>query len=142
MMFSRNKISFQSRKTFTKLRFLTLIALTSASFFITSCGSLNPLESRLNPFGKKDVLAPGAPLNATEYVCDGNNRFYVRMLNNNADAWLIYPDHEVNLTQSTIEKTVYTSGAIRLNLAGEATTLNDGEKIAYTACKPTTKKTK
>jgi len=125
-----------------KLSDFLLVARTRAWLINTLLLSVLGLSacSSLNPFGDKEVVAQGAPANSTEYVCEGNKRFYVRMLNNNADAWLIYPDHEVNLSQSATEKSVYSSGAIRLNLAGEATTLNDGEKIAYTACKPTAKK--
>lgn len=129
------------------MKFSNLLFFVQGHSILTTALLLSALGlsacSSLNPFSDKEIpAAQGAPVNATEYVCEGNKRFYVRMLNNNADAWLIYPDHEVNLTQSETEKTVYTSGAIRLNLAGEATTLNDGDKIAYTACKPTPKKTK
>lgn len=128
------------------MKLSNVLSLVQSRALLTSVLLLGILHlsacSSLNPFSSKEVVAQGAPVNATEYVCEGNKRFYVRMLNNNADAWLIYPDHEVNLSQSATEKSVYSSGAIRLNLAGEATTLNDGEKIAYTACKPTAKKTK
>ena len=80
------------------------------------------------------------PQNATAYVCEGNKRFHVRMLNNGNEAWLIYPDHEVSLTKSSGGGNRYTSGLITLVINGDETTLNDDEKIAYTACKPQVKK--
>ncbi|HYN54831.1 MAG TPA: hypothetical protein VES38_09010 [Methylotenera sp.] len=92
-----------------------------------------------NPFGSGNVEQSRIPANATGYLCEGNKQFYVRMLSN-GDAWLIYPDHEVNLTKSSDNNNRFTSGAITLLINGAETTLNDGEKIAYTACKPQVKK--
>lgn len=114
-------------------RFFTIMGIAIGTLLLSACSSLNP-------FASKEVVEQGKPANATEYVCEGNKRFYVRMLNNGADAWLIYPDHEVNLSKSATDANVYTSGAITLTLNNEASALNDGEKIAYTACKPVAKK--
>lgn len=113
--------------------FVALAIFTS----LTACSSL----PNLNPFTKTDIEHPLAPKNATEYVCDNNKHFYVRMLNNGNDAWLIYPDHEVNLPKAGSENR-YTSGLITLVINGAETTLNDGEKIAYTNCKPQQKNNK
>lgn len=112
--------------------FLALVLLV----LLPSCSSIN----FLNPFGTDSKEQSRTPPNATEYICDGNKRFYVRMLNNGNDAWLIYPDHEVNLTQSSDASNRFTSGVIALVINGAETTLNDGEKIAYSACKPSVKK--
>jgi hypothetical protein len=60
------------------------------------------------------------------------------MLNNGNEAWLIYPTHEVALTKEKAGN-IYTSGAISLAINGDQSTLNDGDKIAYTACKPQSK---
>ena len=117
------------------LKTIAYLSAMLAVLLISGCGNIGIK----NPFGGKKVAATG-PANATEYVCDGNKHFYVRMLNNGNDAWLIYPDHEVNLTKSATSATRYSSGAISLELNGDTTTLNDGDKIAYTACKPQVKK--
>ncbi len=109
--------------------------VTASLLTLTSCSSIgisNPFRS-----GTHEQLR--TPQNATAYVCDGNKQFYVRMLNNGKDAWLIYPDHEVDLTQSS-DSNRFVSGAISLVINGDATTLNDGEKIAYVACKAQLKK--
>ena len=62
------------------------------------------------------------------------------MLNNGNDAWLIYPDHEVNLAKAADSSNRFVSGVITLTINNAETTLNDGEKIAYTGCKPQVKK--
>ncbi len=111
-----------------RVKFLLLIL--SLAMLLPACSSVG----LSNPFGSSAKSGIGAPENATAYVCDGNKRFYVRMLNNGNDAWLIYPDHEVNLSKSS-DSNRYTSGVISLVINADATTLNDGEKIAYTACK-------
>lgn len=112
------------------IKVLLLTAISASSLVACSSFSLS------NPFGTQSKEISTAPVNATEYVCEGNKRFYVRMLNNGNDAWLIYPDHEVNLSKNG---SAYASGSINLNINGDATTLNDGEKIAYTGCKAQTK---
>ena len=65
-----------------------------------------------NPFSSDTKVLGNAPVNATGYLGEGNKRFYVRMLNNGNDAWLIYPDHEVNLNKTSDGR--YTSGVITL----------------------------
>lgn len=98
---------------------------------LTACGSLG----KYNIFGSQSQERSRTPADAVQYVCDGKQQFYVRMLNNGNDAWLIYPDHEVNLPRTGGDNR-YASGAITLVLSGDQTTLNDGDKIAYTNCKP------
>ena len=114
-----------------KLSLLTICMLA----FLSACSSI-----KLNPFGSGTKERSAAPENATAYVCDGNKQFYIRLLNNGNDAWLIYPDHEVNLSKSADNNNRYTSGVITLLINGDQTTLDDGEKIAYVACKPQLKK--
>lgn len=116
------------------LKHLVLAAFLSA--LLAACSSIG----LSNPFGSKNKERSLVPVNSTEYICEADKHFYVRMLNKDADAWLIYPDHEVNLAKSADSKTRYTSGIITLELNGENTTLNDGDKIAYVGCKPQIKK--
>jgi len=93
-----------------------------------------------NPFSTGVKEQSRTPQNAIAYECDEGKQFYVRMQNKGNDAWLIYPDHEVNLTKSTDNSNRFTSGVITLLINGDSTTLNDGEKVAYTGCKPQVKK--
>jgi len=111
------------------------LLLTTLAIMLTACSSIN-----LNPFSTGSKESSRTPHDAVTYVCDGNKQFHVRMLNNGNDAWLIYPHHEVSLPKSSGGAGRYSSGAITLVINGAETTLNDGEKIAYTACKAQTKK--
>ncbi len=112
--------------------FITKTAFTiSILVLLTSCSYIG----LSNPFSSGNKELSRTPENATAYECEGSKHFYVRMQNNGADAWLIYPDHEVNLTKSSDSSNKFTSGVITLIINGPETTLNDGEKIAYTACK-------
>lgn len=120
-----NQLSFTAKTVLT----LSTVAL------LTSCSSI----SFSNPFGSSNKELSGTPEHAIAYECEGNKHFYVRMQNNGNDAWLIYPDHEVNLTKASDDNNKFTSGVIVLFINGAETTLNDGEKIAYTACKPQAK---
>jgi membrane-bound inhibitor of C-type lysozyme len=109
-------------------RLFSIIFLTGSLTLISACSSV-----KLNPFSSDSAEQSRDPQNAVEYVCEAKKRFFVRMLNNGNDAWLIYPDHEVNLPKTGDNR--YSSGVITLLINGAATTLNDGEKIAYTNCK-------
>jgi membrane-bound inhibitor of C-type lysozyme len=114
--------------------FKTAFIAISTMSLLASCSSIN-----LNPFNSSKNEGASGPQNAITYVCEGNKQFYVRMLNNSNEAWLIYPTHEVALTKEKAGNT-YTSGAITLALNGDQSTLNDGDKIAYTGCKSLVKK--
>lgn len=114
--------------------YFKFICTLSLAFMLTACGSIS-----LNPFSSGNKEVSRVPADAIAYVCEGNKQFYVRMLNQGNEAWLIYTSHEVLLTKEKASNR-YTSGAIALVMNGDETTLNDGEKIAYTACKAQTKK--
>lgn len=108
-----------------------IIALASITLFVSACSIVKPFHV----FKTESKERSKNPENATEYICENNQHFFVRMLNKGADAWLIFPDHEVNLAQSSTDKNRYVSGAITLVLNGEQTTLTDGDVLSYTGCK-------
>jgi membrane-bound inhibitor of C-type lysozyme len=108
-----------------------IITIIVAALSLSACSMFKPFKI----FNTETQERSRNPENATEYVCENNKHFFVRMLNKGSDAWLIFPDHEVNLAQSTTEKNRYVSGAITLVLNGEQTTLTDGDVLAYTGCK-------
>lgn len=93
-------------------------------------------EVKIWPFdGSKAAPRSRALANATEYQCDGNKRFYVRMADNGNTAWLIYPDREVSLAKtSAASGTRYSSSVAVLELNGSEATLKDGA-TSYTGCK-------
>lgn len=115
-------------------KFNQFIVLAGLLVVLPSCSTYS-----LNPFSSGAKEQSRGPQGAVAYACEGNHQFYVRMLNNGNDAWLIYPDHEVNLTKSADNKNLYTSGIISLSINSNETTLNDGEKIAYVGCQPQVK---
>ena len=112
-----------------------LIIVASLIAMQLSCSSFS-----FNPFSTGGQEQSRTPRNAIAYECDEGKQFYVHIQNNGNDAWLIYPDHEVNLTKSTDNSNRFTSGIITLLINGDATTLNDGEKISYAGCKQQVKK--
>ncbi|MDP1766816.1 MAG: hypothetical protein Q8K83_07955 [Methylotenera sp.] len=114
---------------------LKQLLMAAGLMALASCSTIN-----LNPFSSNTKEQSRTPQNAIAYMCDGNKQFYVQMLNNGNDVWLIYPNHEVNLTKSADNKNRFTSGVITLLMNGDESTLDDGEKIAYTGCKPQIKK--
>ncbi len=111
-------------------KLISTVSAVGLIMLATSCSKIG----LSNPFGAGEKNSASPYANATHYVCADKKQFYVRMLNNNAQAWLIYPDHEVALSQHATDKNRYTSGAISLVINGSQTTLNDGEKLAYSAC--------
>ena len=114
-------------------KFAKSLICVSSLALVSSCSTVKIP----NPFSSSTKSLGNIPVDATAYVCEGNKHFYVRMLHNGRDAWLIYPDHEVNLNKTSDGH--YTSGVITLIINGGESSLDDGEKIAYKMCKSQTK---
>lgn len=113
--------------------------LYSAMGFVTvllsACGGID----KYNPFSESKPTPVYRPENATEYQCDKNKRFYVRMQDKGNAVWLIYPNREVNLDKVTGgADTRYSNGIAVLDINGTDATLTDGPDIAYTGCKTAT----
>jgi membrane-bound inhibitor of C-type lysozyme len=118
----------------SRLFHAALSASACLSLLLTGCGGVS-----LNPFGKdSDQVQSRTPANSTEYQCNGNKRFYVRLLDNGNTAWLIYPDREVSLAKtSSPSGTRYSNGVAMLNINNGEAILTDGPAISYTGCKAT-----
>jgi len=113
-----------------RLLLLTLMAGLSA------CSSVKDLTNvNLWPFGSNaDAPRVYLPANSVPYMCEGNKKFFVRMLDKGASAWLILPDREVLLTQSGTSK-VYSNGISKLDLTTDDVSLDVNETNKYVACK-------
>lgn len=103
----------------------------SLLFLLVGCGSLG----LSNPFDGSSRERSTAPENAMHYLCEHNKHFYVRMLNNGQDVWLIYPDHELDLPKMASGDKRYSNGKAILDLSGLEATLTDGDAINYQGCK-------
>lgn len=112
-----------------------------AAMLVAGCGGMDSVR-KVWPFDG-DSSGGGqvhGPANATQYLCDGSKNFYLRMLDNGATAWVIYPNREVGLNRTGNTGTRYTNGVATLDLAAPAAKLTDGPEINFTGCKPATTK--
>jgi len=104
-----------------------------ACLLAAGCGDIN--VKKYLPFGDDSTIQerPRTPANASEYLCAGNKRFFVRNLEGGA-VWLILPERELRLDRIG-DSARYSKGNTVLELnAGEAT-LSDGAST-LTGCKP------
>lgn len=87
------------------------------------------------PFGEKESTELSRkPANATEYVCQGGKRFYVRSLDAGA-VWLIAPDREIRLEKlAGAEGLRYGAGRVVLEISGPDAMLTD-PPTAFAGCK-------
>ena len=116
-------------KSATRYQLLAALGLLSACSSVKELGNVS-----LWPFGSgADKPRVYQPANSTPYLCEGNKKFFVRMLDNGASAWLILPEREVLLAQGGTSK-VYTNGITKLDLSNEAVTLDVNESAKYVAC--------
>lgn len=99
---------------------------------VAACSSVD----KYNPFTEEKPAEAYKPSNATEYLCEGNKRFFVRMLDKENAVWLIYPEREVRL-EKPAEATAsrYTNSVAVLEINGTEAALSDGPNINYTQCK-------
>ena len=106
----------------------------SLSLLLSACGGIN-----LWPFGGEQVRErPRTPTNAVEYQCSGSKRFYLRLIENGAAAWVFFPEREVRLDKSAAAAASgqrYSNGIAVLTLNGNEATLDDGPASAFAGCK-------
>lgn len=112
-----------------------------ACMLLAGCSTVKDLTNvdlsnmKVWPFGgSADAPRVYLPANSVPYMCEGNKKFFVRMLDKGASAWLILPDREVLLAQSGTSK-VYSNGISKLDLSSEAVILDVNETTHYVACK-------
>ena len=109
-----------------------LLAMVS---ILPACSNVKDLTNvNLWPFGKGEPSRVYQPANSTPYMCEGNKKFFVRLLDKGASAWLIMPDREVLLAQTSTSK-MYTNGISKLDLSNDDVTLVVNETTKYVACK-------
>ena len=102
-----------------------------AAAILGGCGGAD-----LWPFGAREVERSRVPVNSTEYLCDAGKRFYLRILNNGASAWVILREREFRLDKAASGSgTRYSNGSSTLDMSGSEATLNDGPQAVFTGCK-------
>lgn len=103
------------------------LATVSVVLALSGCSSV-----KVWPFGGDDVATvPGAPANSTAYVCEKNKKFYVRMLDNGATAWVILPEREFALAKSGSS---FSNGVSTLTIQGQEATLVVTPENTYSGC--------
>jgi membrane-bound inhibitor of C-type lysozyme len=97
---------------------------------LAGCGGIS-----LWPFGDgESTELSRKPANATEYLCDGGKRFYVRTLDAGA-VWLIAPDREIRLEKlAGAEGASYGVGRVVLELSAQSAMLTD-PPAQFAGCK-------
>ena len=119
-----------------KLKSATQLPLLAAIGLLSACSSVKELSNvKVWPFSSSaEKPRVYQPANSTPYLCEGNKKFFVRMLDNGASAWLILPDREVLLPQAGTSKT-FTNGISKLDLSSDDVSLDVNETTKYVACK-------
>lgn len=111
-----------------------IAALLAGLLALTGCGDM---KVKLWPFGADGPRERSRePVNATDYQCAANKRFYLRTLDGGEAVWLILPEREVRLER--IGGTRYGKGNLVLDLAADKASLTDGANTTYADCKPAT----
>jgi len=124
----------QGLNILARLFLLGLVASLSGCSSVKDLTNVDLTNMKIWPFGSgADTPRVYLPVNSVPYMCEGNKKFFVRMLDKGASAWLILPEREVLLTQSGTSK-VYTNGISKLNLSTNDVTLDVNETTHYVAC--------
>ena len=87
-------------------------------------------------FNKGPKELPRYGTDAGYYQCANNQSFGLRMSEHGEEAWLMLPDHEVNLNRDATDKSLYHYGTVDLRLNGDNTTLDDADHLHFKDCKP------
>lgn len=113
-----------------------LLPLLCAALALAGC-SMN--LSSLNPFGPDDTGRIPDPENATHYLCNSGNGFWLRNLSDDAK-WVIYTDRQIRLDRDKSDPKRYTNGVASLSIDGNTLSLTDGPQVSYTNCTVAPKK--
>lgn len=113
---------------------LVRLATIAAVALLSGCGEM---KVKVWPFGGDTAIQERSrsPANATEYLCAGGKRIYLRRLDGGDAVWLILPERELRLDRVGSDGTRYGKGAMVLQLAENAATLTDGSTSPVTGCK-------
>lgn len=113
---------------------LSLIILTILS--LPACSTLDKVKDvNLWPFGNgTDAPRVYKPANSTEYLCEKGKKFYIRILDNGANIWLMLSDREVLLGKVGNDK-VYSNGISRLDMTSSEVSLEASAENRYIGCK-------
>ena len=118
-----------------RLMSISAVASLLVCMLLSACSNVKDLTNvNLWPFGKGEPSRVYQPVNSTPYMCEGNKKFFVRVLDKGESVWLILPEREVLLAQSGASK-VYTNGISKLDLSSDDVTLVVNETTKYVACK-------
>jgi membrane-bound inhibitor of C-type lysozyme len=110
-------------------RFMPAVLLAAAcAALLSGCSSMFSDDNEL----KRSRTPPGA----TAYKCDEGKALYVRYIDDGKAAWVIFPDYEFRLNQtSSASGARYSNGQTTLDTKGNEATLRDSSTISYANCK-------
>jgi membrane-bound inhibitor of C-type lysozyme len=121
------------KMTYPRVKTIMLFIATGCA--LAGCGSMPSMPS-LWPFGDKGAERPRIPPGATEYVCDGGRKLYVRFIDNGKSAWVILPEREFRLNPViTASGARYGNGTAVLETKGNEASLSDGPTVTHANCK-------
>jgi len=129
--FPNKKVSQKVSDMNNRFILKTCLAPISLLLMLAGCSSVNlwPLGG-----GSTSGQAP-IPANSTEYVCDKGRKFYVRLIDSGASAWLILPEREVSLAKVASANGRYSNGITTLEIDGTNAALDDGPANLFKGCK-------
>ncbi len=117
----------------TRKRFAGPPALAVFSLLVAGCGGM---EMPSLPFmGEKNLERSRVPVNSTAYQCAGGKRFYLRMLESGASAWVILPEREFRLDRLAGEASRYGNGKAVLTVNADEVSLVDAPTLSFTGCR-------
>ena len=115
---------------------MQLSLIISTLLLMPACSTLDKVKDvNLWPFGNSaDAPRVYKPANSTEYLCEKGKKFYIRILDNGANIWLMLSDREVLLAKVGNEK-VYSNGISRLDMTSPEVSLEASAENRYIGCK-------
>ena len=117
----------------TKSLYAAMPALAVVTLIAAGCGSVS--LPNLPFMGEKNLEISRVPANSTTYLCAGGKRFYLRMLDNGAAAWVILPEREFRLDRTAGDAATYGNGKAVLKVGAEEISLVDGPTVSFTGCR-------
>ena len=127
------------------MKLLPKLSFASTLLVLSGCSTFDNMSLLDHvPFmGDSTPSDVGQPKDATKYVCKSGKSFYVRMLNKENAAWVIFPDREARFDKTGDRAGFqFGNGTAVLSINGSQADIKDGEDASLTDCKVPSNSTK
>lgn len=116
-----------------------LLSFLICLFLLNSCSSIKLDKEKIKDIFSFDDKSQSLSLdNSTQFMCDQNQTFSLRYLEDKNAVWIILNNREFRLEKVLVDDNKYSNGKTVLEFFQDSVTITSNEKSLYKQCKEIT----